>query len=74
VLTERIAEGHYRGTLRNRVVWASCPPTGALYDVEMRITGSIVEMIGANFTDRGVIRGNLMMLEDSYGRSVWRKR
>jgi len=74
VLTERIAEGHYRGTLRNRVVWASCAPTGALYGVELRITGSEAQMIGANFTDRGVIRGNVMMLEDAYGRSVWRKR
>lgn len=75
VLTERIAEGRYRGTLRNRIVWAACEPSGALYHVELRITGSVAEMIGAEgFTDRGVIRGNVMMLEDAYGRSVWRKR
>jgi hypothetical protein len=75
VLTERIAEGRYRGTLRNRIAWAACAPSGALYHVELRIRGSVAEMVGAEgFTDRGVIRGNVMMLEDAYGRSVWRKR
>jgi hypothetical protein len=32
-------------------------------------------MIGTDgFVDRGVIRADTMMLEDAYGRSVWKKR
>jgi hypothetical protein len=74
-LTERIAEGRYRGTIRTRIAWASCPAEGALHNVELRINGGDVEMRGANGSiDRGVIRANTMMLEDAYGRSVWRKR
>jgi hypothetical protein len=75
-LKEQTPEGHYRGTMRTRVVWASasCPPEGWLYDVELRIKGRQVEMVGKDFVDRGVIGQNTMMLEDSLGRSVWRKR
>jgi len=74
-LTERIAAGRYRGTIRTRIAWASCPAEGALHTVELRINGGDVEMRGANGSiDRGVIRADAMMLEDAYGRSVWRKR
>jgi hypothetical protein len=74
-LTERVAEGRYRGTMRTRIGWDRCPPEGVLYHVEMRIAGDVVTLIGAEgFTDRGVIRGGLMLLQDAYGRSVWKKR
>ena len=74
-LTERIAEGRFRGTMRTRIAWASCAPEGVVYNVELRIRNGEVEMIGnSGFVDRGVIRANMMLLEDAYGRSVWRKR
>jgi hypothetical protein len=73
-LKERTPDGHYRGTMRTRIAWASCPPEGALRDVELRIKGRQVEMVGAGFVDRGVIGLDTMLLEDSFGRSVWRKR
>jgi hypothetical protein len=73
-LKEEIGEGRYRGTMRTRIGWSACPPEGALRNVELRIKGSEVEMIGSGFVDRGVIRANTMLLEDAYGRSVWKKR
>lgn len=73
-LKEQTPEGHYRGTMRTRIAWASCPPEGVLRDVEIRIRGRQVEMVGTGFVDRGVMGQNTMLLEDSFGRSVWRKR
>lgn len=74
-LHARIAEGRYRGVIRTRIAWARCPAEGAVHAVELRIKGGEVEMIGAGGSiDRGAMRGNTMMLEDAYGRSVWKKR
>jgi len=74
-LDQRIADGHFRGTLRNNIRSARCKPTSSLYTVELRIVGDEVTMLGAGgFTDRGVTRNGVMLLEDAYGRSVWRKR
>jgi hypothetical protein len=73
-LTERLGDDHFRGTLRSRIVWARCAPTATVYRVELRISGNAATMSGEGFTDRGVISGNTMMLEDGYGRSVWKKR
>jgi hypothetical protein len=61
--------------MRTRIAWANCAPEGVVYNVELRIRNGEVEMIGnSGFVDRGVIRANVMLLEDAYGRSVWRKR
>ena len=74
-LRERVAEGRYRGLIRTRIAWARCPAEGAVHAVELRIKDGEVEMIGAGGSiDRGALRGNTMMLEDAYGRSVWKKR
>ncbi len=74
-LNERVAEGRYRGIMRTRIAWASCPPEGVLHHIELRIRGNEVQMVGTSgFVDRGVIRNNTMMLEDAFGRSVWVKR
>lgn len=74
-LRERLAEGRYRGVIRTRIAWARCPAEGAVHAVELRIKDGEVQMIGAGGSiDRGVVRGNTMMLEDAYGRSVWKKR
>ncbi len=74
-LRERVAGGRFRGTIHTQIAWAKCPAEGALHAVELRINGGVVTMIGANGSvDRGVISANLMLLEDAYGRSVWKKR
>jgi hypothetical protein len=73
-LKEAVAEGHYRGTLRTRIGWSDCAPEGVLYQVELRISGTEVVLYGQGFADRGVIKDGVMILEDSYGRSIWRKR
>jgi len=74
-LKERIGEGRYRGTMHTSIAWAKCPPEGVLHAVELHIKDGEVEMIGADgFIDRGVIGKNTMLLEDRYGRSVWKKR
>jgi hypothetical protein len=74
-LRERLAEGRYRGLIRTRIAWARCPAEGAVHAVELRIQGGAVQMIGADGSvDRGAVSGNTMMLEDAYGRSVWKKR
>lgn len=74
-LKEKVAAGRFRGTLRTRIDWALCPPEGALYHVEMRVSGDEVLLVGAEgFTDHGVIGNGVMMLRDSYGTSVWLKR
>ncbi|MCW5774629.1 MAG: hypothetical protein KIT16_23495, partial [Rhodospirillaceae bacterium] len=74
-LKERLTEGTFRGTLRTRIDWTLCPSEGALYHVEMRISGGEVFLVGAEgFTDHGVIGNGLMLLRDSYGTSIWRKR
>jgi hypothetical protein len=74
-LKERLAEGRYRGTMRTRIAWSACPPEGVLRQVELRIRGGEVEMIGTGgFVDRGVIGQKTMLLEDAFGRSVWKKR
>lgn len=74
-LREQIAEGRYRGVIRTRIAWTRCPAEGAVHAVELRIKGGEVQMIGANGSvDRGAVRGDTMMLEDAYGRSVWKKR
>jgi hypothetical protein len=74
-LKERLSEGRYRGVIQTRITWALCPPEGVVHAVELHIDGSDVRMIGADGSiDHGVIRANTMMLEDAYGRSVWKKR
>jgi hypothetical protein len=74
-LKQKVSEGVYRGTLRTRIAWTSCPPEGVLRQVELRIRGGEVEMVGTGgFVDRGVIGQKTMLLEDSFGRSVWKKR
>lgn len=73
-LKEKVAEGIYRGTMRTRIAWANCPAEGVLRQVELRIRGVEVEMVGTGFVDRGVIGQKTMLLEDSFGRSVWKKR
>jgi hypothetical protein len=73
-LKERVAEGRYRGTMRTRIAWTVCPAEGVVREVELRIKGGEVEMVGSGFIDRGVIGANTMMLEDAFGRSVWKKR
>jgi hypothetical protein len=74
-LSERIADGVYRGTVRNTIRSQRCKASGGLYVIELRIAGSEVTMIGAGgISDRGVMGNGVMMLEDAYGRSVWRKR
>ena len=74
-LKQRLAEGRYRGTMRTRIGWALCPAEGVVHQVELRIDRGEVQMIGANgFVDRGVIGTNTMLLEDRYGRSIWKKR
>lgn len=74
-LKERVADGRYRGTMRTRIAWSACPPEGVLREVELRISGGEVEMINSgSIIDRGVIGKNTMLLEDRFGRSVWKKR
>jgi hypothetical protein len=73
-LKQRLAEGRYRGTMRTRIDWAACPAEGVLRQVELRIKVAEVEMVGNGFVDRGVIGTNTMLLEDAFGRSVWKKR
>jgi hypothetical protein len=74
-LREQLGEGRYRGLIRTRIAWTHCPAEGAVHAVELRIKGGEVQMIGADgFVDRGAVSGNTMMLEDAYGRSVWKKR
>jgi hypothetical protein len=74
-LREQLAEGRYRGLIRTRIAWARCPAEGAVHAVELRIKDGAVQMIGADGSvDRGAVSGNTMMLEDAYGRSVWKKR
>lgn len=74
-LREQIAPGRYRGLIRTRIDWARCPAEGAVHAVELRINGGEVQMIDAKGTlDRGAVNGDTMILEDAYGRSVWKKR
>lgn len=74
-ITERLGEGRFRGTLRNTTRWTKCPPTETLHQVELRFAGNAATLVGAGgFIDRGVMQNGVMLLEDAYGRSVWRKR
>jgi hypothetical protein len=81
VLNERVSEGVYRGTIQTTTRTAQpnrsprCAAQSSLYRVEVRFEGEDVTMLGAGgFQDRGVQRHGVMMLEDAYGRSIWRKR
>jgi len=80
-LNERVSEGVYRGTIQTTTRTAQptrvprCAAQSSLYRVEVRFEGDDVSMLGAGgFSDRGVQRNGVMMLEDAYGRSIWRKR
>ena len=64
----------FYGSLRTTIRWARCPPEGAVYQIELLIRGDRVVMRDAGgVLDRGLIRGNIMVLKDAYGRSVWRR-
>src|SRR5262245_2893035 len=47
-LQQRLAEGRYRGTMRTRITWSACPPEGVVHQVELRIKGGEVELVGAS--------------------------
>ncbi len=62
------------GSLRTTIRWAGCPPEGAVYQIVLVIRGDRVVMLDAGgVLDSGLIKGNIMILKDAYGRSVWRR-
>lgn len=75
-LDEELRPGVWRGTLRTTIDWSECPPEGTRYAIELRIgPGGAVTMTGSGgFVDRGTVDGDVMVLRDEYGKSVWRRR
>lgn len=64
----------YIGSLRTTIRWSRCKPEGALYKIVLLIRGQRVTMLDSGgVLDRGVIRGNTMVLRDAYGASTWRR-
>ena len=62
------------GSLRTTIRWTRCPPEGAVYKIVLLIRGNRVVMLDAGgVLDSGLIQGNVMVLKDAYGRSVWRR-
>ncbi len=64
----------FSGTLQTTIRWARCPPEGAIYQIVLVIRGNRVVMLDAGgVLDSGLIQGDIMMLKDAYGPSVWRR-
>ena len=62
------------GSLRTTIRWTRCPPEGAVHKIVLLIRGNRVVMLDAGgVLDSGLIQGNVMVLKDAYGRSVWRR-
>ena len=72
-LTKKLGNRFF-GTLRTTTRWARCPAEGTIYKVVLMIRGNRVVMRNSGGgVDRGLIRGNLMVLKDPYGQSVWKR-
>jgi len=75
-LEEKVGPGTWRGVLRTTIRWALCQPEGARYAITLRVDpdGTVTMTGSGGFVDRGVMEGDVMVLRDDYGRSVWRRR
>ena len=73
----RIANGkgsNFLAEIRTTIRWTLCPPGRSLYRGVLAIRGKRVILFnGTGISDRGFMQGNVMILRDKLGNSVWRK-
>jgi hypothetical protein len=69
------AEIQYLAEIRTTIQWERCRPEGALRKLVLIQRGDRVYLLDAQgVTDHGLMRGNVMILRDSLGDSIWHLR
>jgi hypothetical protein len=69
------AEVQYLAEIRTTIQWERCRPEGALRKLVLIQRGEKVFLLDAQgVTDHGLMRGNVMILRDSFGDSIWHLR